>query len=136
MLTYIVESSIRLRGIVLVLAAMTVLYGIRVTRHAKLDVFPEFVPQQVVIQTEAPGLSPEQVELLVTRPVENSVNGVGSLESVRSQSIQGLSIVTAIFKEKMEILAARQLLNERLTDMAASFPQGVHAPAMTPLTSA
>src|SRR5882724_2072681 len=136
MLSFLVESSIRLRGIVLALAAMPISYGLYVTRHAKLDVFPEFVPQQVVVQTEAPGLSPEQVELLVTRPIENAINGVGSLESVRSQSIQGLSIVTAIFKDTMEILHARQLVNERLNDMAVNFPQGVHAPAMTPLTSA
>ena len=58
--------------------------------NAKLDVFPNFVPPEVVVQTEAPGLSPEQVESLVTRPIENTINGLGKLESMRSESIPGL----------------------------------------------
>ncbi len=136
MLALLVEKSIRRRGVVLALAVMTVLYGVYVVGHAKLDVFPDFVPPQVVVQTEAPGLSPEQVELLVTRPVETSVNGVGNLDSVRSQSIQGLSIVTAVFNDDTDIFRARQMLGERLAEIAVELPQGVHAPKMTPLTSA
>ncbi len=136
MLTLLVEKSIRLRGVVLTLAVMTILYGLYVVQHAKLDVFPDFVPPQVVVQTEAPGLSPEQVELLVTRRVETSIHGVGNLESVRSQSIQGLSIITAVFKDDTDLFQARQMLNERLAETAVELPQGVHAPKMTPLTSA
>jgi len=136
MLTYLVERSLRFRGIVVALSCVTLLYGWYVIRHAKLDVFPDFVPPQVVIQAEAPGLSPEQVEALVTRPIESAVNGVGNLESVRSQSIQGLSIVTAVFTEKTDIFTARQMLNERMAEVAAELPQGVKPPKMTPLTSA
>ena len=77
MLKRIVQTSLRLRGVVVVLAAVLAGYGIFVAAHAKLDVFPNFVPPQVVVQTEAPGLAPEQVEVLVTRPVENTINGLG-----------------------------------------------------------
>ncbi|MBI4582185.1 MAG: efflux RND transporter permease subunit [Planctomycetes bacterium] len=136
MLKGIVESSIRARGLVVVLACALVAYGVYVAQNAKLDVFPDFVQPQAVIQTEAPGLSPEQVEALVTGPVESAVQGVMNLESVRSQSIQGLSIVTAVFKEKTDIFIARQMLNEQLATIAERLPGGVKPPRLTPLTSA
>src|SRR5689334_24893087 len=113
MIQAIVNFSLRFRGIVASLACLILIYGVYTAKRAKLDVFPDFVPPQVTIQTEAPGLSPEQVETLVTRPVESSVNGLGNLESLRSESIQGLSIVTAVFKEGTEILPARQLVTEK-----------------------
>jgi Cu/Ag efflux pump CusA len=72
MLNRIVRFSLRFRGVVIALACVLVGYGLYVAAHAKLDVLPNFVPPQVVVQTEAPGLSPEQVEVLVTRPVENT----------------------------------------------------------------
>src|SRR6476659_10033679 len=99
MLRAIVDFSLRFRGVVVALACVVVGYGSYVARHAQLDVFPDFVQPQIVVQTEAPGLSPEQVELIVPRPVEVALNGLGGLESIRSESIQGLSIVTAVFKE-------------------------------------
>ena len=91
MLRALVEFSIRYRGVVIALACVVLAYGLNTAARAKLDVFPEFAPPQVVIQTEAVGLSSEQVEQLVTRPIELAVNGVANLESIRSQSIQGLS---------------------------------------------
>ena len=77
MLNAIVAFSLRHRGIVIALALVTLVWGGRTAYNAELDVFPDFVPPQVVVQTEAPGLSPEQVELLVTRPIESAVNGLG-----------------------------------------------------------
>ena len=74
MLTAIVQFSLRFRGIVIALSCLLLGYGLYVAAHAKLDVFPNFVPPQAVVQTEAPGLSPEQVEILVTRPLENTIN--------------------------------------------------------------
>jgi CzcA family heavy metal efflux pump len=136
MLQAIVSWAVKFRGVVVVLACLLLAYGLYVAAHAKLDVFPEFVPPQVVIQCEAPGLSPEQVEMLVTRPVESVVGGIGDLETVRSQSVQGLSIITAIFHEGTPILVARQMLGERLAELAGELPQGVKAPKMEPLTSA
>jgi Cu/Ag efflux pump CusA len=104
--------------------------------RAKYDVYPEFAPPQVVIQTEAPGLSPEEVESLVTRPVENAINGAANLESIRSQSVQGLSVVTAVFEERSDVFRARQMVTERLSALAGQMPQSVKAPVMAPLTSA
>ena len=86
MLQAIVQWSLRFRGVVLSLACLVLVYGVWIGAHAKLDVFPDFVPPQVTVQTEAPGLAPEQVETLVTRPVENAINGLGNQESMRSET--------------------------------------------------
>ena len=111
-------------------------YGVYIASRSQLDVFPEFAPPQVVIQTEAAGLSPEQVEQLVTRPIETVVNGVAHLESIRSQSIQGLSIITAVFAEGTDVFQARQMVSERLVEVASRIPQRAGPPTMAPLTSA
>jgi CzcA family heavy metal efflux pump len=131
----LIKTSLRLRGAVLALACAVVVYGLYVTTRAKIDVFPEFAPPQVIIQTEAPGLSAEEVEALVTRPVENGVNGVGNLDSIRSQSIQGFSLVVAIFREGSDVMRARQMVSERLVQVGGQLPSGVRAPVMAPLTS-
>ena len=136
MLNALVGFSLRFRGVVIALACVVLGYGLWAAAHAKLDVFPDFVPPQVVVQTEAPGLSAEQVEQLVTRPVESAINGAGDLESIRSQSIQGLSIITAVFKEGTEVFRARQVLGELLVQATGQLPAGVKSPRMTPLTSA
>ncbi len=136
MLSAIVEFSLRFRGIVIALACLAVLYGLYATEHARLGVFPEFAPPQVTIQTEAAGLSPEEVETLVTQRIENALIGTAGLESIRSSSIQGLSVVTVIFAEDTEVYRARQMVGERLLEIASQMPQGVAAPIMAPLTSA
>ena len=136
MLNALVSFSLRFRGIVVALSCVLLGYGLYVAAHAKLDVFPDFVPPQVMVQTEAPGLSPEQVEMLVTVPVETTVSGLGSLESMRSESIQGLSVITIVFKEGTEIFRARQLLAEKLGELSGKLPTGVRSPKMSPMTSA
>ena len=135
MLRQIVELSLRRRGVILALAAGLIAYGWLVAANSKLDVFPDFVQPQVTVQTEAPGLASEQVETLVTRPVESSLNGAGDLESIRSESIQGLSVVTAVFKDGTEIYQARQMIAERLAQLTGELPAGVQTPKMEPLTS-
>lgn len=135
MLRRLVHFSIRFRGVITALACVTIGYGVYVVSRAKYDVYPEFAPPQVVIQTEAPGLSPEEVEELVTRPVEAAINGVASVESIRSQSIQGLSVVTAVFEEHSDVFRSRQMISERLGELTSQMPQGVKAPVMAPLTS-
>src|SRR5260221_5829831 len=135
MLNRIVHFSLRFRGVVVALACVIVGYGLYVATHAKLDVLPNFVPPQVTVETEAPGLSPEQVEVLVTRPIENTINGLGNMASLRSESISSLSVITAVFKEGTDILVARQMLNERLAQMSGVLPIGVRSPQMSPLTS-
>jgi CzcA family heavy metal efflux pump len=135
MLSGLVRNSIRHRGVVLGLAAALVVVGAGTLARAPLDVFPEFAPPQVSIQTEAPGLSPEQVELLVTKPLEDAINGVQGIATVRSQSIQGLSVITAILAEGVDIYRARQSLAERLGEATGALPATVRAPVLTPLTS-
>ncbi len=135
MLNHIVHFSLRFRGVVIVFACLVVGYGLYVATKTKLDVFPEFAPPQIIIQTEAPGLSPEEVEQLVTRPIENALNGSPNLDALRSLSIQGLSVVTTIFSDKTDIFRARQMVNERLSQLAGELPQGVRAPKMGSLTS-
>ncbi len=135
MLRRIVQISLRFRRIVIVLACVVAAYGLYVAQHTKLDVFPEFAPPQVVIQTEAPGLSAEEVEALVTRPIENSINGTPELVTLRAQSIQGLSAITAVFRDGADIYRVRQMVSENLTQVAGHLAQGVKSPAMGPLMS-
>jgi len=87
--------------VVVALACLLLGYGLYVAYNAKLDVFPNFVPPQVVIQVEAPGFAPEQIEVLITRPIESLVLGLGNMESLRSESIEGLSIITAVSKKAL-----------------------------------
>ncbi|HXI51014.1 MAG TPA: efflux RND transporter permease subunit, partial [Candidatus Saccharimonadales bacterium] len=136
MLRALVSFSLRFRGVVVALACVVIGYGIYTALHASLDVFPDFVPPQVTVQTEAPGLAPEQVESLVTQPIETAVSGLGNQESMRSSSIQGLSIITLVFKEGTDIFRARQLLAEKLNEVTGRLPIGVKSPKMSPLTSA
>jgi CzcA family heavy metal efflux pump len=135
MLGGIVRFSLRFRGIVIALAVALLVYGSYSLTRANYDVFPNFAPPQVAIQTEAPGLSPEQVETLVTQPIENAINGVSGIESLRSTSIQGLSVVTVIFQPGTEVYRDRQAASERLASLAGHLPQNVKSPVMTPLIS-
>ncbi|WP_249138404.1 efflux RND transporter permease subunit [Phenylobacterium montanum] len=131
----VIAFAIRFRGIVVALACLLVAYGVYALGQAKYDVFPEFAPPQVAIQTEAAGLTPEQVEVLVTRPIETAVNGLPGVQTLRSTSIQGLSIVSVFFGPASDIYRDRQLVAERLASAAQQLPQGVQPPAITPLTS-
>jgi CzcA family heavy metal efflux pump len=135
MLAGLIRFSLRHRGAVIALAVALTAYGLWSAARARLDVFPDFVPPQVTIQTEAPGFSPEQVETRVTLPIETELLGLGAMESLRSESIQGLSILTAVFRDGTDVLVSRQLLAEKLAGLSGRLPAGVKAPRMTPLTS-
>src|SRR5712691_4795514 len=134
MLQVLVAWSLKHRLAVVVLAAILLGVGIYASTKARLDVFPEFAPPLVVIQTECPGLTPLDVEQLVTIPIETSVNGVPRLAKLRSQSIQGLSVVTVIFLNRTDIYRARQQVTERLSELSGQLPIGVKAPRVAPLT--
>ena len=135
MLNAIVSFSLRFRGSVIALACLLLGYGFQTIRNAKLDVFPDFVQPQVVVQTECPGLSPEQVETLVTRPIELALNGAGSVEFVRSESIPGVSVITVVFKDGTDVYRARQIVAEHLVQAGGRLPAGVKQPVMEALTS-
>ena len=135
MISFIVRQSIRYPGVIVALALTVMIYGFYVLSKANLDVFPEFSPSQVVIQTEAPGLSAELVERQVTQPIENALGGISGVELIRSQSIPGLSVVSVLFREGSSVYRNRQVVGERLLALANQLPQGVAQPTMTPLTS-
>lgn len=120
---------------VLTAAILLLIFGGLALRRASYDVFPDFVPPQATVQTEAPGYAPEQVEALVTHPLELAIAGSNGVEAVRSESIQGLSVITVIFKDGSDPYRARQIVAEALGDATARLPQNVGAPFLEPLTS-
>ena len=134
MMSAIVRFSIRYYGVVIGLASLVVLYGLYSLTRSNLDVFPEFSPTQIIIQTESPGLSAELVESLVSQPIESSIAGTVGVVDMRSQSIPGLSIVTVIFNENTDIYRNRQVIAERLSTLSNQIPRGI-TPNITPLTS-
>src|SRR5262245_30407515 len=135
MMTWLIATSLRLRIVVLVLAVVVTVAGIRNAQRAAFDVFPEFAPPLVEIQTEAPGLSTEEVEAFVTVPIENALNGSPWLKTLRSKSVLGLSSVVLIFEPGTDLLRARQIVQERLTVESSRLPAVAHAPViLSPLS--
>ncbi|MDI7776526.1 efflux RND transporter permease subunit [Asticcacaulis sp. EMRT-3] len=135
MLSRLVGTCLKHPRLIAVAAALALVAGGLTLARANYDVFPDFVPPQAEIQTESPGLSAAQVEQLVTRPVEQAVNGAQGVKQVRSTSIQGLSIVQVIFNDGSEPYRARQIVAEALNDVPQTLPNGVGAPTLSPLTS-
>ncbi|HEX7874877.1 MAG TPA: efflux RND transporter permease subunit, partial [Sphingobium sp.] len=135
MLGALVRQSVRHPWMVLTAALLLLVFGGMALTHAPFDVFPDFVPPQTAVQTEAPGYAPEQVEALVTHPLELAINGANGVQSVRSESIQGLSIISVVFKDGSDPYRARQIVAEAVGDAAAQLPQGVGTPLLEPLTS-
>ncbi|MGC8491481.1 MAG: efflux RND transporter permease subunit, partial [Syntrophobacteraceae bacterium] len=135
LLNAIVRFALRRRGAVLALTVVLLAYGVYTISRSSYDVFPEFASPQVAIRTEAPGLSAEQVEALVTRPVESAVIGASGITSELSTSSQGLSAIKIVFSPKTNVYLARELIAERLTSLQGELPAGVKPPILTPLTS-
>lgn len=136
MLTWLVTTSLRFRVPVIVLALCLLVVGVQTARVTPLDVFPEFAPPLVEIQTEAPGLSTDEVESLITVPLENALNGTAWLKTLRSKSVQGLSSVVLLFEEGTDLLKARQIVQERLAVEAVRLPVVARPPVMlSPLSS-
>ncbi|WP_045224876.1 efflux RND transporter permease subunit [Methyloterricola oryzae] len=135
MLSTVVRLAIRRSGVVMAVALLLLAYGGYRIKEASLDIFPEFAAKRVVIQTEAPGLSPEQVEKLVTLPLERSLAGLLGLLTIRSESLQGLSVVTLVFDEDTDVYRNRQMVNERLTPLQGLLPPGIGPPVTVPLSS-
>jgi CzcA family heavy metal efflux pump len=131
----LIRWSIRYRKLVAALTIAWLAAGLYLAFHAPLDVFPEFVPPQVTIQTEAPGFAPEHVEQIVTRPIEAAVNGAPGVEAMRSESVYGLSVILLTFEDDVDPVAIRQGISERLATLSGKLPLGVAQPKLTPLTS-
>jgi Cu/Ag efflux pump CusA len=136
MLTWLVSTSLRLRVVVIAAAALFIAAGVMAARRTPIDVFPEFAPPLVNIQTEAPGLSTEEVESLITVPLENALNGTSWLETIRSKSVLGLSSIVLFFEEGTDLMRARQIVQERLAVEAPRLPAVARPPVMlSPLSS-
>src|ERR1700722_815595 len=135
MMRALVSICVRHYGAVTTLTLLALLIGSWQALRSPLDVFPDFVPSQVDIQTEAPGFAPQQVEELVTKQVENAVNGSAGLATLRSKSIPGLSVVTVTFADGVDVHIARQGISERLSELGSALPAGVSTPKLSPLVS-
>ncbi len=135
MMRWIVGSSLKFRFIVVVIAAAMMLLGMVELRHSPMDVFPEFAPPRVEIQTPCLGLSAEEVESLISVPIEQTLNGVEGLEVMRSKSIPDLSSIELLFKLGTDEILARQLVQERLATVLPSLPTWAAPPVVMPPVS-
>lgn len=136
MFDWAIQWSLRNRITVLVLYVILAGAAIVAAANMAVDVFPEYAPPQVQIQTEVPGYSAKDVETLVTRPIEILLQGAPHIEHIRSNSSVGLSRVTIVFKWGVDIYRARQIIQERIQTLQGQLPAGAQAPQMMPVTSA
>lgn len=134
MLNTLIRFSLRHRPFILMAALLVLAFGWQTLRGLPLEVLPDMTKPTVTILTEAPGLAPEEVEVLVTQPLESAIQGVGGLDRLRSNSDVGLSLVFAEFAWGTDIYRARQLVQERMQVALNSLPDGVK-PGMTPVSS-
>jgi CzcA family heavy metal efflux pump len=127
--------SLTQRWLVILASVALLVVGVGTAVRMPLDVFPNFAPPQVVLQTEASGLAPEEVESLITLPLESALNGTPGLTDIRSSSGIGLSVITAVFDWNTDPFRARQLVTEKVQQVAPRLPQGVSTPTLSPISS-
>ncbi len=135
MLDKIMQYSLHNRLIIVAAALVLFIAGVYITLQLPIDVFPDLTAPTVTIMTEAHGMAPEEVETLVTFPIETVVNGASGVRRVRSTSIQGLSTIWVEFDWGTEIYKARQIVNEKLQSLQNALPEGVDQPVLAPITS-
>jgi len=136
LMRWIVQTSLNCRVLVVALGALMMVFGVATLPSTRIDAFPEFAPPRVVIQTACLGLSTSDVEQLVTVPLEQALNGVDGLEDMRSKSVPQLSAIELIFSPDVDLLRARQLVQERMTAVSATLPTWAAPPVMLAPVSA
>jgi cobalt-zinc-cadmium resistance protein CzcA len=130
----IVRAAVERRGLVLLLTLILAIAAAAIGQQLKLDALPDITNNQVLVLTRAPGLTPEEVERQVTRPIELALGGLPRLEEHRSISRYGISAVTAIFEDDVDTYLARQMVAERLALAADVLPPGIAIPELGPVT--
>src|SRR3954452_19868370 len=135
MLSPLVESALKHRVVVMVMAAIALGFGVDATRKLSVDAFPDVTNVQVQVATEVPGRSPDEVERLVTIPVEIGMTGLPGMTEMRSQNEPGLSIITLVFTDDTPLYFARQLVSERLGDVRSRLPESI-IPVLGPVSTA
>ncbi len=135
MLNKIIKFSLHNRFFVVIASVLLLIFGSVVASKMEVDVFPDLTAPTVAVLTEAHGMAPEEVEKLVTFPIETAVNGSTNVRRVRSSSSSGLSIVWIEFEWDTDIFKARQIVNEKLIAVSEKLPQGVGNPTMAPQSS-
>lgn len=135
MLNTIIRRSLDNRLIVIILSGILLVAGVITLMHTEVDIFPDLNAPTVTVMTEAPGLATEDVEQLVTYPIETAVNGAQGVSDVRSSSTQGFSVVEIVFNDDVDIREARQIVSERLQIASQLLPPGVESPVMGPQSS-
>lgn len=134
MIQSIVRLAVLRRGWVIATWTLVSIGLLAIAVHLKLDALPDITSNQVQVLTGAPGLTPEEVELRVTRPLEASFGGIGGLSNSRSISRYGLSAITLVFEEDIDLLRARQLVSERMAGVGGALPRGADPPELGPIT--
>ena len=134
MLNKIIKFSLDHKLFILLAAILLIVAGLWSANRTDIDVFPDLTAPQVVVMTDAVGMAPEEVERLVTFPIETAVNGATNVRRVRSTSLQGCSFVFVEFNWGMDVFRARQIVSEKLTTLTEQLPEGI-TPVLAPQSS-
>ena len=135
MIQKIIKWSLDNRLLITIFGLVIFVSGIIFAHDVPIDILPEFAPTQVVVQTNAPGLAAEEVESIVTIPLETALSGMPRVQVIRSSSIEGLSFITVVFDWGTDIFIARQFVTEKIQNVASRFPSNIRPPFLSPITA-